>query len=101
MLLQDREITRLNFDPRNLSMMPDAHLTYSETLQKSLSAIDLSQSMQSDRGPMRDARREAGQSRFVPGRQAECTRQFPHLDLSQVCIDQRRDDTVLNRRCSS
>src|ERR1700740_3614329 len=81
--------------------MTYANLTHAELANETFRAIDLRQRLQSYRRAVRNARRQTCQSRFVPCRQSYLTRQFPHLRLIAIRVDERRDHLVLDRRRAS
>src|SRR5215831_1906148 len=96
--VQQIEILWLDFNSSGSAMMTDAHLTDAQCLQKCLGAIDLRQRLERNRCAVRNARREAGERRLVPGRQTKTARQFPDFDLVQTGVYQRRDYPTFDGR---
>src|ERR1044071_1122351 len=94
--MQQGRVSRFDLDTCRFAVMTHAHLTHAELANETFRAIDLRQRLQSYRRAVRDARGETCESRLVPRRQSHSARQFPHLSLIEIRIDERRDHMLLD-----
>ena len=84
-----RYLLRLDLDPRDVAVVPDPHLPESQLLQERLRFVETPEDIGLDPGAVGDARREAGERRLVPGRQAHPAGDLPDLLLGEAGLAQR------------
>src|SRR5262249_38220520 len=100
-LQRARHLAAGDFDPRQLVVVPDAEHAESEIADRLFGALDRAQLRVGHLGVVRDARREAGRRRFVPGWEPRAARQLADLVLGEVHFVEGAPDAELARRLAA
>src|SRR5205823_11380063 len=97
-LPEARDLLDGDLEPRQPLVVAHAELAEAEGADELLGGVDLAELLGRDPVAVLEARRQAGERRLVPRRQAERAREIADLALGEAGVDQGRAHLVLGGR---